>query len=208
MSLNFDELYYRKMSKLISWRNRYPKEQYSSKVVLNLFYEVYPTNLMWGDISNFFSRSFKLFDKDKFDNFSSAFNHAFSVFRQFQIQEVHKNILILMDTNNIVGNIDFSKLKSLSNDANKGSNEAVENVEYTYVFDNIINELILRWAALGLMGLDKLRAFEELTGMILGGIDFGDLKNTSISFGQPVGIYLSGATRDDLGAYKPLPDLW
>ena len=91
-----------------------------------------------------------------------------------------------------MGYVKKSGLKSAGWD-----NKEVKEIELTYSFYTCSVELIYAWSALGYLGFNQESAFLELTGMILGGVDYSLFESLLHYFGQAASMF-----------YKPLPDLF
>ena len=69
MSYDLTDTVNRRIQKLYQWRDRYSKDEYPYKVVVNLFYELYTIHFMWDEISSIFSKGFFARPK-RYDNYN------------------------------------------------------------------------------------------------------------------------------------------
>ncbi len=191
----------RKIEKLRQWRDRYSKNEYPYKVVVNLFYELYTTHFMWDEISSIFSRG--LFSKTKrYNNFADAYNHIVDIRREIQVREVNPKLIDIMESNlPVCDGQQYEQYKGMIEKAKKGENNEVEEIEYSYAYICTIIELVLPWAACGLLGMDKHKAFVEVSGGDVGGLSLQ-------SFGDAYKYFNTIANWQVGDSYQKLPPLW
>jgi len=191
----------RKIQKLYQWRARYSKNEYPYKVVVNLFYELYTIHFMWDEISSIFSKG--LFSRSKrYNNFSDAMNHMVNIKNEIQIREINPKLIELMESNlPVCGEMQYFQYKEMIEKARNGNNDEVEEIEYSYAYILTVVELITPWAACGLLGMDKHKAFVEVTG--------GDVGGLSLQSFEEAYKYFNTIVNWQVGeSYKKLPPLW
>ena len=76
----------RKIQKLQEWRNRYSKEEYPYKVVMNMFYDLFAVESIWSDINSAFS------GVKQFDDPNLALQHIGGLKRQVQLSLINQNL--------------------------------------------------------------------------------------------------------------------
>jgi len=186
-----------KTKKLFSWRERYSKKEYPYKVAFNLLYEMLVTDKMWDEIQSPYKKSSFGFKKKNFQNFQEA--HKYVIGRSNVIAKsdiipiVHKKY----KTINLIAGFNWDSTRNRVFKAQEGDNKEVKEIELAYYFYTCGIELIYAWSALGYMGWEEESAFMELTGMIIGGIDYSLYESLINSFGQVSSMF-----------YKPLPNLF
>ena len=85
--------------------------------------------------------------------------------------------------------------------AKNGNNDEVEEIEYSYAYITSVIELVIPWAACGWLGMDKHKAFVEVTGGDLGGLSLQ-------SFGDSYKYINTIANREIADTYQKLSPLW
>jgi hypothetical protein len=196
--LDIQPIQERKINKLKSWRNRYSNYEYPYKVVLNMFYDLFATKQIWSDIDQAFS------GLKKYSDFQDAFSEIGEIRRDIQINYVNPRIIELLNNNQEVAGIMYSDFSDNISKARNGDNKAVVELEYCYWFYSKYNDIIMYWAALGLMGLDKHSAYREITGGDIGGLRLDSLKNAIEYFNSLFGANFSGFVDADGNDVNPL----
>ena len=195
---------YRKLNMLKTWRLRYnDKSEYLDKVILNMFYELYTTEKLWPEIEYIF----KYIPKRQYD-FNSALNQTIDLWNHIKLTEVKPNLISWMEKDIPAFGTKFSQYKGgLLYDAQNGDNNAVEEIEFSYVCFTSINELIIAWASFGLMGMNKHEAFVQTTG--------GDIGDVQVNQGailnsiENIYKYLNTLTNWSINDhYQKIDDLW
>ena len=207
-----------KINKLNEWRNRYSKDEYPYKVILNMFYDLFSTQKIWSQINESFS-GFK-----KYSDFNDAFNEITSMRRNAQLDYVQPNLMKLLDDNKEAAGTKYSDYSESVSKAQGGDNHAVVEIEYTYWFYGSYNDATIYWAACGLLGLDKVSAYIEITGGNVGGLKLDSFQDVIEFLPQVLGASVGGSFVDadgnpvnpifDKGVkyypkeFKMLPSLW
>ena len=81
-------------------------------------------------------------------------------------------------------------------DAKNGNNDEVEEIEYSYAYITSVIELVIPWAACGLLGMDKHKAFVDVTGGDVGGLKLDTFKDTIQFFPTVLGVSFSWEDAD------------
>jgi hypothetical protein len=208
----------RKINKLKDWRNRYSKEEYPYKVILNMFYELFSIELIWNEINSAFSGG------KRFSDLTQAFAHIGEIKRQTQLSQVHQNLESFLRSDKIACGVKYSDFKEMVNDAQNGDNHKVIEIEYSYWFYCQYWEATLEWAAYGYLGYDKHSAFRTVTGGDVGSLKLDTFKDTIQFFPTVLGVSFGWkdadgnsinpmSTEDKNKKYYPdsfefLPPLW
>jgi hypothetical protein len=200
MAYDLNNTMNRKIEKLYQWRDRYSKSEYPYKVVVNLFYELYTIHFMWDEISSIFSKG--LFSSPKrYNNFPDAMNHMANIKREIQVREINPKLIGLMESNLPACDQQFEQYKQMIEDAKNGNNDEVEEIEYSYAYITSVIELVIPWAACGLLGMDKHKAFVDVTGGDVGGLSLQSFEEAYKYFNTIVNWQVGDS-------YKKLPPLW
>jgi hypothetical protein len=184
----------RKMGKIRQWRGQYTAFDYPYKVTLNMFYELYTYSFMWDQLD-------KCFSINGGYEFKEAMELISKQKKIFQINEMRDRVLDLMDRDYPLGSegMCYSNFRPTIESARNGSNEAIEEIEYSYVYYAALFELLIPWAACGLTGLNKHQAFVEVTGGDVGGLEM-DAIDDAIK-------YLNTIANFELAeSYQKMPD--
>ena len=160
------------MGKLRQWRSKYTAFDYPYKVTLNMFYELYTYTFMWDKLSACF-RIPQTFE------YKEAIQLVDNQRRVFQVNEMRDRIPSLMEDDYPLGSrgMCYSNFKPTIELARNGSNEAIEEIEYSYAYYAALFELLIPWSACGLAGLNKHQAFVEVTGGDVGGLEMETIED-------------------------------
>jgi len=200
MSYDLSNTMNRKIQKLYQWRDRYSKSEYPYKVVVNLFYELYTIHFMWDEISSIFSKG--LFSRPRrYNNFQDAMNHMVNIKREIQVRDVNPKLIDIMESNLPACGQQFEQYKKMISGAKNGNNGEVEEIEYSYAYITSVIELVIPWAACGLLGMDKHKAFVEVTGGDVGGLSLQSFEEAYKYFNTIVNWQVGDS-------YQKLPPLW
>lgn len=201
MAYDVSESINRKIQKLIQWRDRYTKQEYPHKVIVNLFYELYTIHFMWEDIQNIFEGSFST-ELGRTIDYPEALNQILTLKRNIQVGTVNPRLMSLIESNQVVcDDIHYKQYVDMIEGAQNGSNDDIEEIEYSYVYIATVIELVIPWAAFGLLGMNKHKAFVEVTGGDIGGFSIKTFGDAYDSF-NILSNTMIGAS------YKKLPPLW
>ncbi|MFA6397495.1 MAG: hypothetical protein WDK96_01445 [Candidatus Paceibacterota bacterium] len=221
-----DEILSKLYSVLLEWRKKYSREEYSSKVVRNMFYDLYTLQASWPFILNSFTlqgkEDFKLgikYDSSGFSDYNIAFNWLVEIKRKIQVEKILpdldalllENIPIRSTTNKYNTDIRFSNYSKMIESAISGSDSDLEKIERYYIWYEMLSELIYSWAAAGLLGKNPWDACMFVTDMQPGanfGGNFEDSDDVFEVFNTITSMYLSGTnanTGENFGKYKTLP---
>lgn len=182
-------------NKLIEFRNRYSKDNYSLKVGQNIIYPYYT-------LAHLFSTKghYKFFNKSHNDP-EEALNTVFEKLLLYRMDNVYQSLGSLWENNIDAGPIKILELKKDVKLAANRDNAAVERLEYNYCYVNFMNILFNAWFAGGLLGYSMEESLISLTSAYFGSIDFNSF----------IDIYnkLRVAEKNQVVLnYKQLPDLW
>jgi|TARA_B110000967_G_scaffold207508_1_gene257066 hypothetical protein len=152
------------MNNLYSWRNRYSKSEYPSKIVLNIFYRQHTMNSIWeSQIDSSFNK-FKNSETDKLTAFRKLELEYSNASKKFT---VGNTLIDLMNQQKDVGGLNYKNNIPLINSGRSGDNKAIEELEFTYLHYLLRNKATLMWAAFGRKGFSKIDAIAQVTGAVI-----------------------------------------
>lgn len=157
------------MNNLRTWRNRYSKDEYPEKTVLNIFYRKYTIDFMFQEVLNCFDSEGK-----KWDDFNTGFKKLKVKYGETAINKTQPVLLdLLKDSQKMVGNTNYDDFTSLISKAKEGNNDKLEEIEYAYLYYLLTDESILLWGAFGGTGISKIDAIGKMSGL--------EIENTEIT---------------------------
>ena len=195
----------RKINKLKEWRDKYSRNEYPYKVILNMFYELFSIELMWGEIDSAFYPSLEQMTSNQFTTLALALGHIGEIKRGTQLLEVHQNLERFMENDKVVCGVKYSDFREMVREAKNGDNYKVVEIEYSYWFYCQYWEAILQWAAYGYLGYDKHSAFIEVTGGNVGGLKLDTYQDAMEFFPWVLGVSFSWKDADG-NSIDPLKD--
>jgi hypothetical protein len=162
MRIDFTNPFNEGLVNLNNWRNRYLKQEYPVKVVLNIFYRQYTMNSI-GDsqINSSFS---KLGNADT--DLMQAFQKLESEYSNASGQFTIGNTLIdLMNQKQDVGEVNSKNYLPLISESESGDNKAIEELDFTNLHFLLCNKAGLIWAAYARKGFSHIDATAQVTGV-------------------------------------------
>jgi hypothetical protein len=187
------------MSNLKNWRSRYSKNEYPSKIVLNIFYRQYTMNSIWeSQIENSFNR-FKNTEVDILEGFKKLETEYSNTSGQFT---VGSTLIDLMNQQKDIGGLNYKNNIPIIIRGQSGDNKAIEELEFTYLYYLLANKAALMWASFGRKGFTKIDAIAQVTGVI---IEY----NQPISYAGILDLLGQlGVSKSMNSFYTPLPNLY
>ncbi|MCK4338420.1 MAG: hypothetical protein KAW87_00305 [Candidatus Cloacimonetes bacterium] len=194
------------MNNLKKWRDRYSPNEYPYKVVINMFYDLIPLQMIWSDILNCFSQGKKVNSIDEgIILISQIFRNA-----QLSIKDSMEEYM----TNNIqICDVSSTSLKIMIEKAESGDNKFVEEIEYSYIARTSLKAFFLIWAAMGLSGNSMEKAYQKISEATFPIKNFDDFEIVFQAFSNSVNIMIGGLSMGNKNQivkplYSPLPKLW
>lgn len=185
---------------LHTWRNRYSKQEYPEKVVLNLFYRKYTMEFIFPEIINCFGKSNSDQATAKWNDFNQGFQKFKNTYGSTAAQKTQSVLLdLLKDKERNVGNTNYGIFVPMISEAKSGNHTKLEEIEYAYLYYLLTDETILLWASFGGTGLSKIAAIGKLSGLIL---EVEEIK-TYAQIEQILGQFCAAAYLNE--NYKALP---
>ncbi|MBN1181689.1 MAG: hypothetical protein JXB49_05325 [Bacteroidales bacterium] len=205
MAINFQQNVNENTENLIRWRQRYSSAEYPYKVILNLFYDLIPIESLWNSFGGSFGSS-------EFADIRESDYHVSYIFREYQLSL--QPVLI----NKLKQGVNVGGLKSKSYDkliekAKSKSNEAVEEIEFTYISINPLKAAFITWFSMGLIGIDKINAYNSVFNNQFPIANWSSFEDVFQGFASTLVSEISGLSKPDgtiltPSLYRPLPNLW
>lgn len=147
-------------SNIQKWFARYERTEYPHKIVINIMYRAYTMNELW-----------KEFEKQEipyFNDLSSCIIQMEGLYRQTALTKVNANLLQWLQTQSerYVGSVSYQRLENLAVKAETDS-KALEELEFTYIFELLNDKCSLYWLALSLAGQTQTQAIGTITGILI-----------------------------------------
>jgi len=197
-----------KAAALMDLRGKLRKEDYPHAVVEALLLDMYPLELAWTEISACFAKG------EQCSDFDSAMRNSASLLRPHQ-NKVQTMTDSLLTSGIVTGGISFEGLCRKAVRSAAGDNTLTEDLEYSAACFGALHPVFCHWAALGLLGLSKGAAYQEIADMCYSDdarqLTAADLLDTyedaSGCFGMTIAGSMGGGSGFP-GAYRRLPPLW
>ena len=181
------------MNNLQTWRNRYSKDEYAEKVLLNVFYRKHTMNFMWSEIQNSFQNKMFGGNKKLWNDFNEGYQKMMTLYGNYS-QKTQPVLLQLLSEQSTkkVGSISYSDYTDKIQGSKQGNNADIEEIEFTYIHYFLNDQLILMWSAFGGTGLSKIDALAQMSGVIIAETDMTDYDTVETIIGQlSTGPYLN-----------------
>ena len=183
-----EDLNEQKMERLLEWRRRYSADEYPVKIAQNLLYEALTIQKMWVELKRSFSTMNLGGKRQLFTSFDEAHNYIFVRRRQIQTHEILPFLPAAYRSTEAIPRLNFSSFRKRVDEARRGNQKTLEEIEFTYYFHTAAYEMVYAWAAAGLLGLDEGKAFHEIATGVLSGVDFDSMDSLIGAFGQLASI--------------------
>jgi hypothetical protein len=170
-----------KRTSLSKWRNRYSASAYPKKMASNVMGSSIWASTLAAEAGSYFDGS----------NAKPDIQAALSSV-QASSQQLNQRIAQRVD----------DRVQGASAGAN-GNNQAVEKIEYNWVFNALQGNLLELWLSAGLVGMTKQRAFKALFYFVDADATLRNKTEIHGIFGQLSGTILSAPN-----AYRQMPPLW
>lgn len=162
------------------WRNRYSKSEFPEKVVLNMFYRRYTMKTMWLEILAYADRRKGIMEfQDAYRNLEVLYSDTAKNKVWHILQDRLKN-----NPTEDVGGSTFDHYDALVKRAVNGDNQALNEIEFCYLYFYLADKATLIWAAIAASGKDKVRAIAEVSGVIIQPMPLNDYATVSQGLGQ------------------------
>ncbi len=158
--IDLSPLYAEASSKIQLWRNRYTKNEYPHKIVINMMYRAYTTRFVY--------QAFLSNGLPPFDDFHEAASYVIGFYGQTAVTKVNANLLdwMRMNPNELVGTLTASSYENLADQA-EYSPSKLEELEFSYIFNTMSDMCVLYYIAFRLCGDSQEEAIKKLTNYIV-----------------------------------------
>lgn len=155
------------MRNIQTWRRKYPSKVYPHKIVLNMMYRAYSTQIV-----------FDAFQRDEMaeqDNLQEAFQYVLYFYSQAAAQQVHPYLENWMDTrpNEEVGTLCTARYEGLASRA-ESSSKALEELEFSYAFELLNDMCVLYYIGFRLCGYSETDAIAQMSDILIEPLDYMD----------------------------------
>lgn len=145
-----------KMAKdMLGLRQTISREQYPKAILRMLLVNVYPLQQAWQSLDESFA------GKKEYEEFSDAVASVDKTLQPY-FNDVLKSADTLLSGDAKCGPISFREMMGMVNNAARGDNGMVEELEFSCACHAVIKPLCVHWAALGLMGVGREDAYRDL----------------------------------------------
>jgi len=180
------------MGNIQNWRNKYPKDVYPHKIVLNMMYRAYSTRIVYESFAND--------EMVEFDDFNEAVLYVLRFYGQTALTEVNPYLIGWMHDrpNEQVGSLSTARYEALASKA-ETNDASLEELEFSYIFEMINDMCVLYFIAFRLSGLSEVDAIAKMTDVIIEPLERMDYAITKQAFLQLLVARYMGEN------YRPLP---
>jgi hypothetical protein len=163
MSLDLTEQYNEAIENLKTWRNRYNKNVYPSKVVENIFYGNLTMTIIADKVSNYFSGNLSKM------TFESSYKLIEDSYGKVALEKSQKLLPLILSqkADFLLGNIKYETFIPQIDRASSGNNVEIESIEFAYIFYFLSNIAVKSWCAFGISGENKINAITKLSNVII-----------------------------------------
>jgi hypothetical protein len=181
-----------RLDQLKEYRQRYSKSEYPRKVAINLVYAALANEQLLAEKDIFFQG--KLFPTVQ----QAA--QAAGMKREQHRQNVIGSVEDKLRSGSSIGVVNIAGLRQALASAERGDADAIENLEFSFVYYTTLYDCIWAWAAHGLSGADMMQASGNVTGVFFGPANFQSPQLIEKMFYSTINPHLEGL-------YKPLPKM-
>jgi hypothetical protein len=190
-----------KRDSLGKWRKRYSKVEYPKKMASNVMGSAILANTLAAEAPNFFKGADRVKDiGDALSRVSSRSNSLNNEIAKRVYDRVNGKSPTLGANSEV---IQFGPLMSAASEGSEGSNQAVEKMEYNWVYNALQGDLLELWLAAGLLGMENETAFSELFYFVQVSSSLSSKDEIYGLFGQLSGVVLGAPN-----TYRQMPPLW
>lgn len=159
-----------------AWRNRYSRDVYPHKIVINIMYRVYLMSYVW--------KAFENHELQTFGNFQDA---IISMEQTYSMQTLQVNPNLMNWLQNYptreVGGITFAGYDRIATKA-ESDKKSLEELEFSYLFNLLQDKCVLYWISLRQTGQSQTQAIASLTDVLIEELPDADYKTMREVFSQ------------------------
>lgn len=177
------------VNKICDWRSKYTQYEYPKKVIINMFYELAPTEILWNDVLKTYKKPFFGKRKVYFSDFNQAFKYIWEKHRATQLA-VRSTLEKDLERNPFVGILDYRGYKKMASKAANGSSELIEEIEFSYIYNSLLNSRLQFFAAGGLMGWSESETYLKTCKVEICNTPLSSFESVMKAYNQEVGQYM------------------
>jgi hypothetical protein len=187
MDTILDNILEAKFDRLSEWKHRYNSMEYPEKIALNLLYDGLTLLIIWDEFVQEI-RNAEIRNEVVQSPIDEVVYILSEMRNKAQFEFVRPTLLDKFQEVRKVNSLDFTTFRLTYAKASAGSAVALEETEYTYVFYTAAYEAIYYWLAYRLKGENHRKAFQGISGMQIGNIDYANLDSLVDGFGHAVSV--------------------
>ena len=155
-----------------TWRNRYSRQEYPHKILVNIMYRAYTMNFIWND--------YKANRLPVFDSFQDAVIFMEQYYGKIACEKVMDNLLTWLQRNasDWIGNCCYKFMDELCTSA-EISRSDLTLIESSYYVHLLNDKMVLYWIAMRQAGNSEVKSIELLTNYqveLTQELEYGSLK--------------------------------
>jgi len=146
------------------WRERYSINEYPSKIISNIFYRQYVMDSIWNtEIFN----SFKLYSDTESSVLKAYQKIEKSYSKNAENYALNNRLDNLIKERVEIGGLNYNSYIPLLSKIDNKENEALEELEFSYLYWLLANKAIMMWASFGRNGYDQLDSITKVSDVII-----------------------------------------
>ncbi len=145
-----------------------------------------------------------------FPDFISSYQFVTEKSKTIQIQTVSPNLQEVLNQKPTVLGVSWADFLPRVNRADNGSNEDVEEIEFSYIYHGIVVFLTHTWLAFRFTGFTSDQSFKTITGIDYEDRQINTLGKLYSEIYNSMSRYFERSldNRTQIGIYTRLPNLW
>jgi hypothetical protein len=165
--IDLTSFYQEGINYLHTWRNRYSKQEYPYKVAVNILYRKYHMVAMWNDVCDCMRFDHSGNQQVKWNDSNVGFQKLLDIYSS-------KTILVnpgfetrlQNDSAKEIGDTSFDNFRQNIANAQSGSAEDLESIEFAYLYYKLTDQVILYLAAMCGTGMKPMDAMARICQII------------------------------------------
>lgn len=176
---NIINIYGMLTERLNQWRQRYSKQEYPERVIMNVIYQSLQLRELWNVLDSFFGQS-------RFQDINEAVKHVNNISAS-NSELIHPKVNNFFSSGGTIGNFNIDHAIEDIYQCKTGSLSALNRIEKTYKWYSGAFELGVLFCSLGLVGFSKNDALQKLLTISLN-LDVNIFSNAQIIFGNNMSL--------------------
>lgn len=158
--IDLNSSYKEAVENIQKWFSRYTSEEYPHKIVLNIMYRAYTMETLY--------KEYEDGTLPHFNDLNSSLLESQKMYSLTALTKVRDNLLHWLNSRggDYVGTVCFNKLERLATKA-ENDKKALEELEFTYLFEYLNDKCSLFWLGLTLAGQSQTQAIGLITGYMI-----------------------------------------